>query len=56
MDGKYQERWQQVCALVAAEKDPTRFSQLIQELLEELHKKEEQYVVLYWWAVIGQAS
>jgi hypothetical protein len=40
MDGPYKERWQKLCNLVAEEKDPVRFSQLIAELLEELHKKE----------------
>lgn len=42
MEGPYQERWQQLCKLVAEEKDPVRFSQLVQELLEELHNKEER--------------
>ena len=41
MEGRHQERWQQLCKFVAEEKDRDRFSQLVQELLAELRKKEE---------------
>ena len=42
MDGLNWERWQELCTLVAQEKDPARFSLLMQELLDELRKKEER--------------
>ena len=42
MDGEFKERWQQLCALVADEKNPVRFSQLVDELLDELRKKEQR--------------
>lgn len=42
MEGAYRERWQQLCILVADEKDPVRFQQLCQELLMELEKKDER--------------
>ncbi len=42
MEGSHLDRWQELCKLVAEEKDAARFSQLIQELLEELRKKEER--------------
>ena len=42
MEGPYKERWQQLCGLIAEEQNPARFTQLIQELLEELRKKEER--------------
>lgn len=34
-------RWQELCKLVAEEKDPERLSVLVQELLDELRQKEE---------------
>ena len=42
MDGSNKEHWQELCTQVAEEKDPARFSLLIQELLDELRKKEER--------------
>ena len=41
MHGQQQERWRTLCEEIANERDPGRFSQLIERLLEELHKKEE---------------
>ena len=38
---RHQDRWQQLCKFVAEEKDHDRFTQLVQELLDELRKKEE---------------
>jgi hypothetical protein len=42
MLGPHNERWRDLCEQVAKENDPSRFSQLIEELLEELHRKEER--------------
>lgn len=42
MPEQYQERWQELCRLVAEENDPARFSALMQQLLDELRKKEDQ--------------
>jgi hypothetical protein len=42
MDGELKERWQKLCALVADEKNPVRFSQLVEELLDELRRKEQR--------------
>ena len=42
MDGAYQERWQDLCGLVAEEKDSDRIGQLVKQLLEELNKKDER--------------
>jgi hypothetical protein len=42
MEGAYRERWQQLCTLIADEKDPVRFQQLCQELIAELDKKDER--------------
>ena len=42
VDGEYKQRWQNLCKLVADEKDPVRFSELVSELLDELRKKEER--------------
>ena len=42
MEGPYKERWQNLCNLVAQEKDPVRFEELIQELLKELDAKEKR--------------
>jgi hypothetical protein len=41
MEGPFLDRWQVLCKLVAEEKDRERLSQLVQELLDELRKKEE---------------
>jgi hypothetical protein len=41
MEGPTQDRWQQLCKFVAEEQDRDRLSQLVQELLDELRKKEE---------------
>ena len=41
MEGRHQDRWQQLCKIVAEEKDRDRLSQLVEELLDELRKKEE---------------
>lgn len=42
MEGPYKERWQHLCKLVADEKDPARFQELVQQLIEELNKKDER--------------
>ena len=42
MEGVYTERWQQLSKLVSEETDPDRFGRLVQELLEELRKKDER--------------
>jgi len=36
------ERWQILCERIAEEQDPQRFTRLVEELLEELRKKEER--------------
>jgi hypothetical protein len=41
MEGPYKERWQQLCKQVADEKDPARFQELVQQLIEELNKKDD---------------
>ena len=41
MEGPYLDRWQELCKLVAEEKDPERLSRLVRELLDELRKREE---------------
>lgn len=42
MEGETLERWQELCKLIAEEKDPDRFTELTRELLEELRKKDER--------------
>lgn len=42
MEGPLQERWKQLCKLVAEEKDPARFEQLVEQLREELNKLGEE--------------
>ena len=42
MDGSYQERWQDLCKLVAEEKNSDRVGELVRQLLEELNKKDER--------------
>jgi hypothetical protein len=42
MDGPYKERWQDLCKLVAEEKNSDRFGELVKQLLEELSKKDER--------------
>lgn len=42
MQGTQHERWQTLCEDTARENDPHRFSKLVEELLEELRRKEER--------------
>jgi len=40
------ERWQQLCALAAAEQDPEKLLALIQEINDTLEAKEQQLLQL----------
>lgn len=42
MYGTQYERWQTLCEEIAKENDARRFSKLVEELLEELRRKEER--------------
>ena len=42
MDDAQYERWQTLCEEIAKEQDPQRFSRLVEELLQELHLKEQR--------------
>lgn len=42
MDGQNGQRWQELCTQVAEEKDPIRFTRLVELLLEELRKKQDR--------------
>jgi len=42
MEGPQLERWRELCAQIAEENDPVRFSELVNELLQELDKKKQR--------------
>lgn len=35
------EHWRELCSQIAEEQDPKRFSELVQELLQELERKKQ---------------
>jgi hypothetical protein len=43
MQGPQYERWRDLCEQIATEQDAVRFSQLVEELLKELHQKEQRF-------------
>lgn len=42
MRGPQKENWMRLCALIAEERDPDRFSELTKQLLAELEEKDRQ--------------
>jgi len=42
MEGPQLERWRELCAQIAEEKHPDRFSELVSQLLQELEKKKQR--------------